>query len=186
MILVPHEPDEEHLRELERFLEAEGLAYERYTDLEAELAAGSGAAPRQLDEETRVVLVDRVGVLATVYAAAQLAYIGGGFSSGVHNVMEPACFVLPVVFGPSHLNSREARLMVERGGAFAVNDREQAGRALGRLITGQSFRRRAGAAACDVVAENLGATARTLEALAGRYPQAVGEGSTIVPENPKR
>lgn len=168
-ILVPHETTAEHLDNIRAFLEKHGLTYTQYTSLEN----GSGVG-RRVSQETRAVLVDRVGVLAAVYRAAHLVYVGGGFGSGVHNVMEPACFGLPVMFGPRHLNSYEARLMLARGGAFAISDTQGAVEVIQRLLREPELRAEAGEAASAVVRENLGATGRTLAMLAGRYPEVAG------------
>ncbi len=166
-VIAPHETTPAHLEGISRFLTGQGLSFETYTSFKAGDDSG-----RQVRPETRVVLVDRVGVLAAVYRAAALVYVGGSFGKGVHNVMEPACFGLPVIFGPRHLNSYEARLMLAQGGAFAVDSSRAAGEIAGKLIDDKEFRRTAGAAAQNVVRDNLGATDRTLQALAERFSVA--------------
>ncbi|MBN2290342.1 MAG: hypothetical protein JXQ83_13490, partial [Candidatus Glassbacteria bacterium] len=172
-ILVPHEISGRHLDELSAFLDSRSLPYRLYSALvPADSLPGDGPGAR-VDESTRAVIVDRVGVLAPVYRAADIAYVGGSFSTGVHNVMEPACFGLPVIFGPRHLNSFEARLMIGRRGAFPVSDSREIIRVVERLIEDQSGRKAHGEAARAVVAENLGAVERTLAALAGRFPAVI-------------
>jgi 3-deoxy-D-manno-octulosonic-acid transferase len=93
------------------------------------LRALLGTSPARGD----VVLVDRLGVLAELYAAGDAAFVGGGFhAAGLHSVLEPAAFGIPVAFGPRHDNSRDAGLLLEAGGASAAST----GRALG-----EAFRR---------------------------------------------
>jgi 3-deoxy-D-manno-octulosonic-acid transferase len=171
-ILVPHEPTPEHLDSLTAFLKEYNLSFELYSTLTG------GDKARSLAPGIRAVVVDRMGVLAAAYRSADLAFIGGGFSSGVHNVMEPACFNLPVLFGPRHLNSYEARLMIEQGGAFPVSDRRGIVEAVERLLADSSLRVRAGQAARGVVTANLGATGRTLYALSSRFPEVISPGET--------
>ncbi|MCE5271088.1 hypothetical protein LLH00_07355 [bacterium] len=166
-VLVPHETTPEHLENLRRFLNGQGLSFETYSSFNA----GTGNAKR-VGPATRAVVVDRVGVLAAVYRAAALVYVGGSFGKGVHNVMEPACFGLPVLFGPNHLNSYEARLMLAAGGAAAVDSSTAAVDAVEKLLADPDTCKQAGASAQRVVRDNLGATGRTLHELASRFSVA--------------
>jgi 3-deoxy-D-manno-octulosonic-acid transferase len=112
VVIAPHEPAESHLRVLERRLAAAGLSAAR-------LPADDTAALPAVD----VLVVDRVGVLADLYASADAAYVGGGFgSAGLHSVIEPAALGVPVVFGPRHGNAREAARLAAAGGGFVVED----------------------------------------------------------------
>src|SRR5438093_2295803 len=80
--------------------------------------------PVRLSQTTGPVpflVVDRVGVLATLYGAGTMAYVGGGFGrAGLHSVLEPAAWGIPVAFGPRWRNSRDAELLLEGGGAEAL------------------------------------------------------------------
>jgi 3-deoxy-D-manno-octulosonic-acid transferase len=158
LVLAPHEPTEAHLAPLERWAAAERLRCARLSALGG--ADGGGDAD--------VVLVDRVGVLAELYAAADGAFVGGGFhAAGLHSVLEPAAFGVPVAFGPRHANSRDAGLLVGAGGGSAV----ATGRALGELLRrwrgSDSYRTHAGAHARGVVESGLGADRRAWELVAG-------------------
>ena len=85
------------------------------------------------------LLVDRVGVLAALYGAAGMAYVGGGFGrAGLHSVLEPAACGIPVVFGPRWQNSRDAGLLLAAGGAESLSEfgTEEAGEALHALWRG--------------------------------------------------
>lgn len=120
LILVPHEPTEDHLVPIER--QAARLALPRPVRL--------GAAT---DQAVPLLLVDRIGVLASLYVSASMAYVGGGFGrAGLHSVLEPAACGIPVAFGPQWRNSRDAGLLLEAGAAEALPDAgvEAAGRAL--------------------------------------------------------
>jgi len=150
LILVPHEPTEVHLAASERRLDALGLAHARLSSPDAPSAD--------------VVLVDRVGALGELYALADLAYVGGGFgSAGLHSVLEPAAFGVPVIFGPRHSNAREAAELVAAGGAFETATAEALERTLGGLADIYEVRIAAGAKARGYVEARVGAAARGAE-----------------------
>ena len=94
------------------------------------LSAATAPAP--------LILVDRVGVLATLYGAGTMAYVGGGFGrAGLHSVLEPAAWGLPVAFGPRWRESRDAALLLEAGAAEALDGRRSAaGEELYRIWSG--------------------------------------------------
>lgn len=154
-IIAPHQPDARHLRQLEQRLRDGGLRFNRLADIEA------GAVQED------VVVVDRVGVLADLYAIADAAYIGGGFhKAGLHSIVEPAGLGVPVVFGPGHDNAAEAADMIAAGGAFEVRDAAQLESAL-RALKDRETRERAGAAAREFVYGRLGAAGRNAILIAG-------------------
>jgi 3-deoxy-D-manno-octulosonic-acid transferase len=108
LILVPHEPTPDHLARLDAMAAQFGL--------EAPQRLSASAEPVPL------MVVDRVGELATLYAAGQIAYVGGGFgTSGLHSVLEPAACGRPVLFGPAWRASREAGLLLDRRAAVVVS-----------------------------------------------------------------
>ncbi|HEX9937030.1 MAG TPA: hypothetical protein VGB15_07900, partial [Longimicrobium sp.] len=164
LVLVPHEPTPEHVKQAQSRMSQLGVGW----TMIGELRAG----------DTRpVVLVDRVGVLGELYAVADVAWVGGGFgSAGLHSVLEPAAFGVPVLFGPRHANAREAGELVAAGGAFEVTSAEAAERVLAGLLDVYELRARAGAAAREYVHARLGAAERGAEmverALEGRAAAA--------------
>ncbi len=109
LILAPHEPNPDHLAGIAEL--ARALKLPRPVRLsQIEHAAH---AP--------VIVVDRVGILADLYALAAVAFVGGGYHrAGLHSVLEPAVFGVPVTFGPHWQMSRDAGLLLERGGAAAL------------------------------------------------------------------
>jgi 3-deoxy-D-manno-octulosonic-acid transferase len=156
LIVAPHEPHEEHLALLER------------AALDLGLPVGRSSTAR---EGPPVLLIDRVGILPTVYGAGTMAYVGGALGSrGIHSVLEPAAWGIPVVFGPRWDYSRDAGLLLEAGGA----------RALGRQnpvadmteiwldwLENDETRQAQGSEARRVFAAGLGAAERTAELIAG-------------------
>jgi len=108
------------------------------------------------------VLVDRVGVLADLYALADVAYVGGGFhSAGLHSVVEPAALGVPVLIGPRHAGSRDAALLLAARAAVAASDADALARAIVIALTEPETRARAGTAARAVVTAELGAADRS-------------------------
>lgn len=151
VILTPHEPTADHLADLEHRLDAMGLTHGR---LSALLASG-GRDPG------RVVLTDSIGVLAEIYRSGHLAYVGGSFTTGVHNTMEPAVCSLPVFFGPRIGNAEEAGTLVARGAGKVLETPAAALGAATALLADDDERRRVGALAHQVVLDQRGATARS-------------------------
>ena len=146
MILVPHEPTIETLERLEA-KSNHGLRFIRFSDLNDY----SGE---------NVILVDSIGILTALYQYAHVAYVGGSFRQGVHNVLEPAVYGIPVLIGPKYENSQEALALVQRGGAFVVRDQENCYTTLRRLLDDKIVRDRAGKNSANLVKENIGATER--------------------------
>jgi 3-deoxy-D-manno-octulosonic-acid transferase len=149
LILVPHEPTPEHLARTDELLRRHGSAALRLSEVEA------GAGPAE------TVLVDRVGVLGDLYALADVAYVGGGWgTAGLHSVLEPAAFGVPVIFGPRHANAREAGELVVAGGALALRADQPVGSQMHPLVRHPTRRRAAGDSARAYVQAGLGAADR--------------------------
>jgi 3-deoxy-D-manno-octulosonic-acid transferase len=154
LIIAPHEPTASHIAPLQEWAKRTGLPAATLSELEQQGRS----------EHAEVVIVDRVGVLGDLYALADLAFVGGGFhSAGLHSVIEPAAFGVPVLFGPQHHMSREASLLLEAGGAFSVNSAQDMRETLQRLLQCSDARHVAGAQARAVVQAERGATAKSLQ-----------------------
>jgi 3-deoxy-D-manno-octulosonic-acid transferase len=149
LVLAPHEPTPDHLRATETLLGKLGFSSQRLAAVEEEPIAAE------------VVLVDRVGILGDLYAAGAAAYVGGGWgTAGLHSVLEPAAFGLPVLFGPRHANAREAGELVTAGGAFSVDDGDELRDRIAELWGDEKARRRAGVASAAYVEAGRGAAER--------------------------
>tara|TARA_B100000508_G_scaffold136157_1_gene128817 strand:- start:71125 stop:72336 length:1212 start_codon:yes stop_codon:yes gene_type:complete len=103
VILAPHEVNTEHISSIEKQL---SVPYQKYTDLE------NGV---ELKMDTQVIILNCIGVLAYAYKYGSIAYVGGAFGTGLHNILEPASFGLPVIFGPQHSKFPEADDFIEAG-----------------------------------------------------------------------
>lgn len=150
VIVAPHEPNEYALETLEEGFSENGILTRRLSTLPQKSAG------------IRVVLVDRVGILAELYHQSNLAFVGGSFRGSIHNVMEPAVAGIPVLFGPMYHNSSEAELLIREGGGFCCEDSECLYRKIRRMLTDSESYRRAADSARQVILKNLGAGARTV------------------------
>ena len=148
-IIAPHEPTEEHLEQLELTL-AGKMEHIRFSLLNEY-------------KNERIIIIDSIGVLLTLYSYADAVFVGGSFKQGIHNVLEPAVYGIPVIFGPKHENSQEAITLKQIGGAFLIKDKKQAYRNFRRVFSDSVYRETAGKICSGYVKENIGATARILE-----------------------
>ena len=112
VILAPHEVGADHIRQISEELVALEIPFVLFS----ELTANSDV------NDFRVLVVDKIGVLANLYTCGLLAYVGGGFGPGVHNVLEPAAHGCAVLFGPRHDVSVEPQELIDAGGGIVVND----------------------------------------------------------------
>jgi len=110
VIIAPHDISEAHLKSIEKRF-APHLV--RYSDW------------GQRTGHFSILLIDSIGKLANAYSYGQLAYVGGGFSGSLHNILEPAVFGLPVIFGPKHKRFPEGELFIEAGVGFSVATPEE-------------------------------------------------------------
>jgi len=152
LILAPHEPNPDHLAGITQRAQSLGLPRPvRLSQLEH-----AGAGP--------LIVVDRVGILADLYALADAAFVGGGFHrAGLHSVLEPAVFGVPVCVGPYWEGSRDAHLLIERGGAIPLplEGRQPLHAQWLVWIHDARVRKQAGEAGKRMVREGRGAAERT-------------------------
>jgi 3-deoxy-D-manno-octulosonic-acid transferase len=157
LLLVPRHP--ERFQSVADLLGRRGFRYERRTT-----SGGLGPAGG-LPPEAQVLLVDTVGELATMYAAVDVAFVGGSLVPvGGHNLLEPAALGVPVITGPYQANSKEvAQSLLQSGGALEVADAAGLAAVVKRLFADSSERQRVGASGRGVVDANRGSAARVLE-----------------------
>ncbi|MDB5033753.1 MAG: 3-deoxy-D-manno-octulosonic acid transferase [Chlorobi bacterium] len=153
MVIVPHEPTEKHVASL---LDA----FPGSITLSRLECDGPETPPR-------AVIVDRTGILAALYRVGDIAYVGGGFGDGVHSVLEPAAYGVPVLSGPGIGRSRDAVLMADAGALTVIADGDDLAGRVNDLLRGDAVRR-AGAISRAVVEERIGATGRILSLLRRR------------------
>lgn len=155
LIIAPHSPSSSNVGRICRQF-GQAVRYSAYN---------SG-----VDNQCRVMVIDNVGLLNSLYRYGSIAYIGGGFGSGIHNTLEPAAFGLPIIIGPRYEKFEEARQFVARGGAFSVADPEQLTSVLQQLESPE-FRQHAAQVVTAFLKENQGATDLAMAWLATRLQQ---------------
>jgi 3-deoxy-D-manno-octulosonic-acid transferase len=145
-IIAPHEVERAKINELVRNLHCTYMLYSSFDQ-------------RKI-EKTKVLIIDNIGLLSSLYQYGDLAYIGGAFGDGLHNILEAATFGMPVIFGKGKDNHKyqEAVELVERGGAFEVGNSEEVNQLVDQLISDDNSRRDAGKIAASYVKDNAGAT----------------------------
>jgi 3-deoxy-D-manno-octulosonic-acid transferase len=149
LIIAPHEISETHVRALLAWARAAGFSAERI----------DSASP-----ETDVIVVDRIGILGDLYADGHAAFVGGGFhGAGLHSVLEPAAFGLPVLFGPRYSRNPDPAPLAAAGGGFEAGDRRAIAVNLVRLLGSPAERESAGEKSRGFVKERLGAAERSFE-----------------------
>jgi 3-deoxy-D-manno-octulosonic-acid transferase len=150
IVIAPHEPSPAHLTPIEEWARHGNL---RLARLDADDA-----------DSADVVLVDRVGVLGDLYALADVAFVGGAFhAAGLHSVLEPAAFGVPVVCGPRYAGSRDARLLIAAAGGASAADSAAIARQLVTWLGDAAARTEAGSRARALVRSGLGAARRSFD-----------------------
>ena len=148
-IFCPHEPTAQHLQSLEEILTNAGYRSIRLS---------------QVTEwnNQRFILVDSIGILASLYSVAAVAYVGGSFYQNVHNVLEPAAYGIPVIIGPVNQNSQEAQQLKAAQAIVEVQDRKALEKWLIQYFEKPDMARESGRAAQKIIAQHSGATSRTV------------------------
>ena len=106
----------------------------------------------------RVLVIDSVGMLSSLYRYGDLAYIGGGFGVGIHNILEAATFGLPVIFGPNFEKFREAVDLLSLGGAFSVKDYDMLENTISGLLSDSASMQAASVTCKNYVVQKVGST----------------------------
>ena len=150
LVLAPHEIHEAHLHQIFQLFEGRHV---RLTQ----------ATVNNLDT-VRVLVVDTMGMLSSIYRYGQVAYIGGGFGVGIHNTIEAAVFGMPVLFGPNYKNFREACALIEAGGGKSVRNYAEFKAAMDEALAEHET---IGKKASDYVELELGATDKIYKKLFG-------------------
>ena len=143
-ILAPHDIKPDHIEKLKG-------SFSRKTVLYSEK---EGVQLADFD----VLIVDSIGLLTKIYSYADIAYVGGGFATGLHNTLEPAVFGIPVLIGPKFKGFKEAEDLVQFKGVLVVENKKEFSTLLDQLLTDDEFRTGTGRINAQYIAENTGAS----------------------------
>ncbi|MBN1597277.1 MAG: 3-deoxy-D-manno-octulosonic acid transferase [Bacteroidales bacterium] len=144
VIIAPHEISISQIGALTTRLEPDALLY-------------SKANPENISDK-KVMIIDNIGMLSMLYKYGDVAYIGGGFGSGIHNILEAAVYGIPVVFGPNYQKFREAHEILKAGGGFSVSNAVELNKVFNELIRNKEKLKFASKQADNYIQKNLGAT----------------------------
>ena len=156
IIIVPHEIGEAHIRKLQHLFDNEPVLF---SDLDAE----------NTGQDKKILIINNIGMLSRLFAYGDIAFIGGGFQKGgIHNILEPAVFGVPVVFGPIFEKFVEAKKLVELGYVFPVSDAAGAKEIFEKLITNEQFRLTVGVWLSTFITTHTGATKMIIDEIGYR------------------
>lgn len=153
LIIAPHEIHESHLLFIESRLKRPTLRYTQATEATAATCD--------------CLIIDCFGLLSSIYRYSTLAYVGGGFGAGIHNIAEAAVYNLPVIFGPNHRRFKEAHELIACGGGFAIDSGEAFRATADRLLSDPDALATASHNAGHYIASHTGATRLILKDLFG-------------------
>ncbi|MDN3579526.1 3-deoxy-D-manno-octulosonic acid transferase [Mucilaginibacter flavus] len=156
-IFAPHEIGEEKVNNLVNLLPS--ITTARYS----ELIQNSKFKIQNQDATTHhspltTLIIDNIGMLSSLYAYADIAYIGGGFGVGIHNTLEAAAFGLPVIFGPNYQKFNEAKQLITLRAGFSISDVNELKGIVETLIGDEAFYSVTSKKAAEFVREHIGAT----------------------------
>ena len=144
LVIAPHVVNDAHIQEIEQKLTTPALRY-------------SQATLENVDDY-RVLIIDGYGLLSSIYRYATVAYVGGGFGVGIHNVPEAAVYGIPVIIGPNHQRFAEAVALIANGGCKSIKNAEDFSVIMDDFLENPAHIAQAGSAAGDYIHQNAGAT----------------------------
>lgn len=151
-IFAPHDISPKNIDRLEKLLPEPILRYSQLINNQSPIT----------NLQSRILVIDNVGMLSFIYRYGRVAYIGGGFGSGIHNTLEPIAFGLPVIFGTKYKKFAEAVSLVETGGGFSVANTNDFQNVMHNLLLEKNYIQ-AATAARDYVQLNQGATQKIVK-----------------------
>ena len=155
LIIAPHVIGEDHLRQIEKLLE--GRKVVRYTKI------SENSENSEYSENADVLIIDCFGLLSSIYRYGDVAYVGGGFGVGIHNLLEAAVWSVPVFFGPNNQKFQEAQGLKQNGG-LEITDYESFASQMDRLAKDADYLKAQGEQAGRFVESLSGATEKVLAA----------------------
>jgi 3-deoxy-D-manno-octulosonic-acid transferase len=147
-VIAPHEIDIHNIERLEKLFNVKHVRFSQFNKTTA---------------DARVLIIDNIGMLSSAYRYAYIAEVGGGFGDGIHNILEPACWGIPVMFGPKHKKFREAIDLINENGAMTFDSFGNFSDILDKWLTDEIFYLKSAKSASDYINKNTGATSKILQ-----------------------
>ncbi len=143
-IIAPHEVSANNINRIHQLLKKPAISFSKVTESEI--------------DRFQVLIIDSVGLLSSLYRYGNIAYIGGGFGVGIHNILEAATFGLPVIFGPNYKRFKEAVDLTSLGGSVSISNSNELRQALNKLIMDENALKKASEICRNYVTKNVGST----------------------------
>ena len=152
-VIAPHNIKAEQILNLKSQIKKKTILFSEYNDEISPVGLND-----KLDNYN-VFIIDTIGILTKIYSYANIAYVGGGFGNpGVHNILEPATFGVPIVIGPNYSHFAEATALVNLGGCISINNQAELNNVFDELIENKTIRQEKGRICETFVQTNKGAT----------------------------
>ncbi len=152
-IIAPHNIKSEQIQELKNSISKKVVLF-------SDVGTGHDLSLQDFD----VFIIDTIGILTKIYSYADIAYVGGGFGNpGVHNILEPATFGVPIVIGSNFSHFAEATALVNMGGCSSIANKNELSDALSNLLRNEDIRHEKGHICSTFVQMNKGATSIILK-----------------------
>lgn len=149
-IIAPHDISEAHLEEIEKKIKVNMIRFSKANAINITAA--------------KVLLIDNIGMLSSLYHYGKIAFIGGGFGTGIHNTLEPIAFGLPVIFGKKYQKFEEAKYLVQEGGGFAISNYSEFEKVM-KKMDDLTFYNNTSTKAKNYILENHGATEKIFDSI---------------------
>ena len=150
-VIAPHNIKKDHIDDLRKSISKKVVLFSKCDE-------------RDL-KDFEVLIVDTIGLLTKIYSYADIAYVGGGFATGLHNTLEPAVFGIPVIIGPKYFGFKEAEELVEYKGCFSIATFKDFMNIADAFIKDDVFRKEAGQINISYIQKNKGASIQIIEHL---------------------
>jgi len=109
-------------------------------------------------QKYQVLIIDTIGLLSKMYDYADIAYVGGGFGTGIHNILEPATFEVPIIIGPNYQKFKEAKELIDLEACIVITNKPKLSNALTSLFSNSTKRKNKGKIARNYILDHIGAT----------------------------
>jgi 3-deoxy-D-manno-octulosonic-acid transferase len=147
-VFAPHEIDRQNIERLEKLFVVKCVRFSEFNETSS---------------DARVLIIDNIGMLSSAYKYAYISLIGGGFGKGIHNILESACWGVPIMFGPNHKKFREAIDLINEKGAMTFNSYIEFSNILDKWLKDVQFYLKSAKAASFYVNKNTGAANKILK-----------------------
>lgn len=148
-ILAPHQIKEKQIQNFRQQLKKKSVLFSEKDNADL--------------KDFPILIIDTIGLLTKIYAYADIAYVGGAAgNTGLHNILEPAAFGVPIIIGKNHKKFPEANLLLKKRGLFSVKNSKECSKILEKLLSDESFRIQTGEISADFIKENQGATEKII------------------------